>query len=82
MLWPKGSIYGANCIWYDPKGGIMGLNVHVMCKYICNKVDLVVNGPHVQVLIGIYRDHVFIIGDMWIMRYECIWLCGGGSIIF
>jgi hypothetical protein len=42
----------------------MGLNVHVMCKYICNKVDLVVKGPHVQVLIGIYRDHVFIIGEM------------------
>ena len=33
-----------------PQGGqYMGLNVHVMCKYISNRVDLVVKGPHVQV---------------------------------
>jgi hypothetical protein len=33
----------------------MGLNVHVMCKYICNWVDLVIKGPHVQVRIAIYK---------------------------
>jgi hypothetical protein len=27
----------------------MGLNVHVMCKYICNRAGLVIKGPHVQV---------------------------------
>ena len=29
------------------RGAYMGLNVHVMCKYICNKVGLIVKGPHV-----------------------------------
>jgi hypothetical protein len=26
----------------------MGLNVHVMCKCICNRVGLIIKGPHVQ----------------------------------
>jgi hypothetical protein len=26
----------------------MGLNVHVMCKCICNRVNLIIKGPHVQ----------------------------------
>jgi hypothetical protein len=30
-------------------GEYMGINVHVMCKYICNRVSLVIKGPHVQV---------------------------------
>ena len=68
MIWPQGGEY-------------MGLNVHVMCKYICNRAGLVVKGPRVQVWIGIYGDHVFIIVEMWIVMYECIWLCGGGSPI-
>jgi hypothetical protein len=45
---------GGACIWinvYDmiPRGAYMGINVHVMCKYICNRVNLVIEGPHVQV---------------------------------
>jgi hypothetical protein len=31
----------------------MGLNVHVMHKYICNRAGLIAKGPH-----------VFIVGDM------------------
>jgi hypothetical protein len=27
----------------------MGLNVYVMCKYICNRVDLIIKGPRVGV---------------------------------
>ena len=42
MIWPQ-------------VGAYMGLNVHVMCKYICNRVDLVIKGPHVQVWITIYK---------------------------
>jgi hypothetical protein len=36
--------------YYDmtPRGAYMGLNVHVMCKCICNRVVLIINGPHVQ----------------------------------
>jgi hypothetical protein len=33
----------------------MVLNVHLMCKYICNRVILVINEPHVQVRITIYK---------------------------
>jgi hypothetical protein len=33
----------------------MGLNVHVIFKYISNTVILVIKGPHVQVLIAIYK---------------------------
>jgi hypothetical protein len=40
---------GINVYDMTPKGGYMGLNVHVMCKYICNRVGLIVKGPHVQV---------------------------------
>jgi hypothetical protein len=36
-------------------GAYMGQNVHVMCKYICNRVVLVIKEPHVQVLIAIYK---------------------------
>jgi len=48
----------------------MELNVHVLCKYICNKVGLIVKGLHMQVWIGIYRDHVFIIEtyELWCMN--------------
>ena len=42
MRWTQGGVY-------------MGLNVHVMCKYICNRVSLVIKGPHVQVWITIYK---------------------------
>jgi hypothetical protein len=28
-------------------GAYMGINVHVICKYICNRVSLIVKGPHV-----------------------------------
>jgi hypothetical protein len=41
-----------------------GLNVHVICKYICIRVGLIVKGPHVQLSISIYRDNIFIIGDV------------------
>ena len=47
-------------IWlivYDmtPGGAYMGLNVHVMCKYICNRVDLVIKGTRVHLWIVIYK---------------------------
>jgi hypothetical protein len=29
------------------EGAYMVINVHVMCKYICNRVNLIVKGPHV-----------------------------------
>jgi hypothetical protein len=38
---------GINVYDITPRGAYMGLNVHVMCKYICNRVDLIVKGPHV-----------------------------------
>jgi hypothetical protein len=28
-------------------GAYMEINVLVMCKYICNRVNLIVKGPHV-----------------------------------
>jgi len=27
----------------------MGLNVHVKCKYMCNRANLVIKGSHVKV---------------------------------
>jgi hypothetical protein len=29
------------------EGEYVGLNVHVMCKYICNRVSLIVKWPYV-----------------------------------
>jgi hypothetical protein len=39
----------------------MGINVHLMCKYICNRLGLVVKGPHVKCEQLYIRDHVCII---------------------
>jgi len=36
------NVYYTLC--YDPGGAYMGLNVHVMCKYMCNRVSLIVKG--------------------------------------
>jgi hypothetical protein len=39
----------------------MGLKLHVMCKCICNRVDLIIKGAHVKcVNTYIERAHVFI----------------------
>ena len=42
MIWPQGGSY-------------MDINVHAMWKYICNRIALVIKGPHVQVWIDIYK---------------------------
>jgi len=60
---------GGTYVWlnvYDitTRWAYMGLKVHVMCKYICNRVNLVIKGPHVQVWIAIYKR-------------SCIHYCGG-----
>jgi hypothetical protein len=39
---------GLNVYYMTPMGGIRGLNVHVMCKCICNRVGLIIKGPHVK----------------------------------
>ena len=57
MIWPQ-------------VGAYMGLNVHVMCKCICNRVDLVIKGPHVQVWITIYKKSCIHYLEMWIVKYE------------
>ena len=57
MIWPRGGAY-------------MGLNVHVMCKYICNRVDIVIKGPHVQVWIAIYKISCILYWEGWIVKYE------------
>jgi hypothetical protein len=46
---PKGEYVGLNVYDVTPKGAYMGLNSHLMFKYVCNKVELIVKGPHVQV---------------------------------
>jgi hypothetical protein len=46
---PRGAYLWLNVYDMTPKGAYMGLNVHVMCRYICNRVDLVIKGLHVQV---------------------------------
>jgi hypothetical protein len=71
VLWPKGGAY----LWlivYDmtPRGAYMGINVHLMWKYICNRLGLVVKGPHVQVWITIYKRSCIHHCDMWIVNYE------------
>jgi hypothetical protein len=38
---------GLNVYDMTPRGAHMGLNVHVMRKYICNRVRIIVKGPHV-----------------------------------
>jgi hypothetical protein len=43
----QGGYIGLNVYDMTPRGEYMGLNVHVMCKYICNRVILIVKGPHV-----------------------------------
>jgi hypothetical protein len=45
----RGAYMGLNVYDMTPGGEYMGLNLHVMCKYICNKVILMVKGPHVKV---------------------------------
>ena len=55
-------------------GGYMGLNVHVKCKYMCNRVDLVVKGSDVQVWIVIYkRSCIHYWGNGEYERYLVIW---------
>jgi hypothetical protein len=44
----KGAYMGLNVYDMTPRGAYMGLNVHVMCKCICNRVGLIIKGPHVQ----------------------------------
>ena len=45
---PRGAYIGLNVYDMIPRGGVyMGLNVHVMCKYMCNRVGLIVKEPHV-----------------------------------
>jgi hypothetical protein len=46
---PKGAYIWINVYDMTPRGEYMGLNVHVMRKYICNMVILVIKGPYVQV---------------------------------
>jgi hypothetical protein len=41
---------GLNAYDMTTRGGggrYMGMNVHLVCKYICNRVGLKVKGPHV-----------------------------------
>ena len=46
------------------------LNIYVMCKYICNRVGLVVKGPHVQMWTTIYKISCIHYWRMWIVMYE------------
>jgi hypothetical protein len=46
VMTQRGNI-GLNVYDMTPRGGI-GAKCTCKCKYICNKVDLVVKGPHVQ----------------------------------
>jgi hypothetical protein len=52
MIWPQGGAY-------------MGLNVHVKCKYMCNRADLVIKGSHVKLWIVLY-----IYDKLKFIRYE------------
>ena len=61
MIWPQGGAY-------------MGLNVHVKCKYMCNRDNLVIKGSHVKLWIVLYKrscNHYW--GNGEDKRYLVIW---------
>jgi hypothetical protein len=78
---PKGAHMGLNVYDMTSKGTHMELNVHVMGKFICNKVNLIIKGPHVQ-CVNRYRHRSC--SHYWghvIWMYKCIWLFRRGSPI-
>ena len=67
---PRGEYIWINVYDMTPRGEYMGLNVHVMCTYLCNRIGLVIKGPHVQVWITIYKRSCIHYWGKWIVKYE------------
>ena len=61
---PRGVYIWLNLYDMTLSGGIHGPKYTLMCKYICNRVFLVIKGPHVQVWITIYKRSCIHYWDM------------------